>query len=91
MIGGPVRGKNSQTRLGYLARMLLERKLVVDSGGSYPLSPDIADFAEAFRLQMEWELTNARIDEHSFFDRNNRLEYLNQRKLELEKEMMNTP
>jgi hypothetical protein len=91
LIGGPVRGANPQTRLGYLARMLIERKLVIDSGGTYPLSPDIADFTEAFRLQMEWELNNAQIEEHSFFDRQNRLEHLKQRKSQIEKEMMNSP
>lgn len=91
MIGGPVRGNTAPTRLAYLARMILERTLTIDSQlpdgkRPYPFTPEIADFAEAFRLQMEWELNNARIEEQGMV-RIGRLEQLKARQTELEREM----
>ena len=91
MIGGPVRGSSAPTRLGYLARKLLEKTLTIDSelpNGKrpFPFTPETADFAEAFRLQLEWEL-NARAIEELIMMKPGRLEYLKERQADLEKEM----
>lgn len=68
MVGGPVRGGTPWNRIAVIARQLLVETLTVDgqepgARRPHPYVPDTADFADAIRQQMEWELILAQIEE----------------------------
>lgn len=96
MIGGPARGGQPWDRIAGIARQILVEQLVIEGqreGGPrpHPYVPDTADFAAGLRLQVEWELICARIDECiANGGDNGRLAILNARKMAI-RNLMNMP
>ncbi len=88
--------RTADERLAIIAKTIMDKMLRIDlssvaDGNPRAMSPDYADFAQAFQLQLRKEFIEVRLNEHTYLETKLRRSILQQQLDEVEIEISLNP